>query len=94
MNHYWRTLGRAALALVLVASLTVVLAHWHLDSRGQECGLCSVQQMSTLQSPTGNILTVPFNQEWMDFTHEIATIYSGFTATQQGRAPPQVFVSI
>jgi hypothetical protein len=94
MNQHWRTLGRAALALVLVASLTVVLAHWHRDSRGQDCGICSVQQMPTLQSPTGNILSIPVHHERVDFTHEIAAIDSGFTLTQLGRAPPQVFVSI
>jgi hypothetical protein len=94
MTKYWRTLGRAALALVLVASLTVVLAHWHLDSRGQDCGVCSAQHMPTLQNPTGNILFIPVDHQFVDFSHEITTIDSGFIPTQQGRAPPQVFVSI
>jgi hypothetical protein len=94
MNQHWRTLGRAALALVLVASLTFVLVHWHRDSRGQDCGICNVQHMPTLQTPTGNILVIPANQEWKDFVFEIAPSYPGFVPTQPGRAPPVAFVSI
>ena len=94
MSKNWRTFGRAALALVLVASLTVVLAHWHQDSRGPDCGLCSTRHMPTLESPTGNIPEPPTSPEWTDFITEIATVYSAFTPTRQGRAPPQVFISI
>jgi hypothetical protein len=94
MNRHWRTFGRAALALVLVASLTFVLVHWHRDSRGQDCGLCSVQHMPTLQTPTGNIFVIPANRERTDFIHEIVPTYSGFIPVLPGRAPPQAFVSI
>jgi hypothetical protein len=94
MSKNWRTFGRAALALVLVASLTIVLAHWHRDSRGQDCGLCSTRHMPTLESSTGNTLFVPTSPEWTDFTYEIATPHSTFSPIQPGRAPPQVFVSI
>lgn len=91
MSKNWRTFGRAALALVLVTSLTIVLAHWHRDSRGQDCGLCSTRHMPTLESPTGNTLVVPPAREWTDLSDEIVTVYSAFTPTQPGRAPPQVF---
>jgi hypothetical protein len=94
MSKNWRTFGRAALALVLVASLTIVLAHWHLDSRGQDCGLCSTRHMSMLETPTGNTFFIPAAQVWADFPDEIVPLHSGFTPIQQGRAPPQVFVSI
>jgi hypothetical protein len=89
MNRHWRTYGRAALALLLAASLLVVFAHWHRDSRGQDCGLCNVQHMPTLQSPAGNILIVPTNQDWIDFISEINSASFGFTPVQSGRAPPQ-----
>jgi hypothetical protein len=93
MNHYWRTYGRAALALLLVASLTIIVIHWHRDSRGQDCGLCAVQHMPTLQSPDGNILVPPTIQEWADLLTEVALIYSGIVLLESGRAPPQVFAS-
>jgi hypothetical protein len=94
MSRNWRNFGRVAVALVLVASLTIVLAHWHRDSRGQDCGLCSTRHMPKLESPTGDTLVVPVNPEWTDFSDEIATPHTPFTPIQQGRAPPQVFVSI
>jgi len=88
----WRTYGRAALALLLVASLTIVLVHWHRDSRGPDCGLCTAQHMPTLQSPAGNLLIVPVAPEWLDVADEAAPTYSGVVLLQLGRAPPQVFV--
>jgi len=94
MNRHWRTFGRAALALVLVASLTLIFVHWHRDSRGQDCGLCNVQHMPTLQSPTGNVLVIPTNQERTDFVYEITPVFFGLIPAQPGRAPPQAFVSI
>jgi hypothetical protein len=89
MNGHWRTFSRAALALLLVASLTVVLVHWHRDSRGQDCGLCSVQHMPTLQSPAGNLLSVPTTREWMDVVDESNPPFSGVVLLQHGRAPPR-----
>jgi hypothetical protein len=94
MNQHWRTFGRAALALVLVACLTFVLVHWHRDSRGQDCGLCSVQHMPTLQTSTANILVIPANQKRTELVYEIVPPYSGFVPVLPGRAPPQAFVSI
>jgi hypothetical protein len=94
MNRHWRTFGRAALALLFVASLTIVLVHWHRDSRGQDCGLCTVLHMPTLQGPAGNLLPVPTAQEWMDVVVEVTPIYSGVVLLQRGRAPPQVFFSL
>jgi hypothetical protein len=94
MTRHWRTFGRAALALVLVASLVFVVTHWHRDSRGQDCGLCSVRQTPTLQAPTGNLVAVPANLEWHDVAHVIVPVYAGFVIPQQGRAPPETFLSI
>jgi hypothetical protein len=93
MNH-WRTYRRAALALLLVASLTVIVIHWHRDSRGQECGLCTVQQMPTVQSPTGNVLIVPTTEEWARVFTRPASVHSGVVLLESGRAPPQVFLSL
>jgi hypothetical protein len=94
MNRYWRTYGRAALALLLVVSLTVIVIHWHRDSRGQECGLCTVQQMPTLQSPTGNVLIGPTTQEWAGVFSKPAFVYSQVVLLESGRAPPQVYISL
>jgi hypothetical protein len=94
MNRHWRPFGRAALALLVVASLMIVVVHWHRDSRGLDCGLCAVQHMPTLQSPTGNLLIVPTTLGWMDVTDKVASIYSGAVLLYRGRAPPSVFFSI
>jgi hypothetical protein len=94
MNHYWRTYGRAALALLLVASLTIIVIHWHRDSRGQDCGLCAAQHLPTLQSPAGKVLVAPTTQEWVDFLLEVTLIHSGIVLFESGRAPPQVFISL
>ena len=90
MNQYWRTYGRAALALLLVASLTIIVIHWHRDSRGQDCGLCTVQQMPTLQSPAGNVVVAPITQEWAGIAYKSAPILTRVTLLQSGRAPPHI----
>jgi len=94
MTRHWRIYGRAALALLLVASLALVFAHWHRDSRGQECGLCNVQQMPTLQAPTGNLLPAPTNLEWNQDSVSNIPVYFGFVIPQQGRAPPKALLSV
>ena len=90
MNQYWRTYGRAALALLLVASLTIIVIHWHRDSRGQDCGLCTVQQMPTLQSPSGNVLVAPITREWAGVDIQPDSLHSEVVLLQSGRAPPRI----
>jgi len=94
MNQYWRTYGRAALALLLVASLTIIVIHWHRDSRGQDCGVCTVQHMPALQSPTGNIVAVPATREWAGSQYEPVPTRTGVVLRESGRAPPRTFVSL
>ena len=90
MNPYWRTFGRAALALLLVASLTIIVIHWHRDSRGQDCGLCTVQQMPTLQSPSGNVVEAPITREWAGPVVQPVSLHSEVVLLKSGRAPPQI----
>jgi len=85
----WRTWGRTAFALLLVASLSLILVHWHLDSRGQDCGVCHAQQMPRLENATKVLAPVPPTQEWIERTAQAANFHSGFVPTQPGRAPPQ-----
>jgi hypothetical protein len=94
MNPNWRNWARVALCFVLVASLTVIASHWHRDSRGQDCGLCSVQQMPSLQTPSGNLIVVFTTPEWIATEDVVLPHESGVVLSSHGRAPPRPFVSL
>ena len=83
-----------ALSVLLVVSLTIIVVHWHQDARGPDCGLCNVQQMSSLVSSAGSLLIVPVSREWITPVREVTPVYSEIVLVRQGRAPPQAFVSV
>jgi hypothetical protein len=86
-------LGRLVLSLLLVASLTVILTHWHQGARGQDCGLCSIQEMPRLLDSVGSLLVVPATQEWTALACDVTPVYSESVDVHQGRAPPQALAS-
>ena len=93
MTH-WRTFGRMALSIVLVASLTFILVHWHSTTRGQDCGICSVHHIPAVLSAHELLLVVPLTPERIDTFELVPAIYSAITAGLHDRAPPQVFSSL
>jgi hypothetical protein len=89
MNRRWLPF-RAALAILVVLSLSLVLIHWHQDSPGQDCGLCATQHMPTLQSTPQGVATEPVVFEWWHSTESPASESSAFLPAHPGRAPPSI----
>jgi hypothetical protein len=81
-------------ALLLVASLSLILVHWHRDSRGQDCGLCSVQQMPGLGHVSSEFSFVPAPEEWAEALDSGDPVPSGFVSVLPGRAPPSADFSL
>ena len=86
--------GRVFVALVLVASLSLILVHSHRDARGQDCGLCSVQQMPGLEHVSSAFSFVPAPEEWTEPLDLGDPVPLGLVPVLPGRAPPSIDFSL
>ena len=91
---HWRTFARMALSIVLLASLTLVLVHWHTAIRGQDCGICTVQHIPALPGADELRLAVPLQFVRVDRSEYASRVCSCQLTGLHGRAPPCVFSSI
>jgi hypothetical protein len=78
-------------AILLAVSLSTILVHWHQDSRGQDCNLCHVQEMSGIQSPQADLLAAPTADKWTSIVHELVYNDGVILAAPHGRAPPVAY---
>jgi hypothetical protein len=94
MSLHWRAYSRVFFAIVLVLSLASVLVHWHPEVRGQDCGLCHVQQMPGLKATTENPVGAPLSRPAVYSVPQTFSNYNTSVVVHSGRAPPASIFSL